>query len=182
MNPPRSGPTAAAIAAEAPTSAYARVWPAPWKFPWMSDCIAGRSRDAPSPPMIAQNTMMREDRLREGHRDRAGRVGEESDDVGAFAADQVADLAPDQDERRRHQRFERDRGLDAAHRRVEVVHDRRDRDVHDRRVDDEHEHRHREEQREPPVEGRGLVRGVGLLPGHALTIGAARGTGVIRSG
>jgi hypothetical protein len=52
--PPSSGPTAAAIAAEAPTSAYAFLRAAPSKFPWMSDCIAGSSSDAPSPPMIAQ--------------------------------------------------------------------------------------------------------------------------------
>ena len=54
MKPPSSGPTAAAIAAAAPTSAYARRCIGPWKLPWISDCIAGRSSDAPSPPMTAQ--------------------------------------------------------------------------------------------------------------------------------
>ena len=54
MNPPISGPTAAAIAAAAPTRAYTCFWAAPAKLPWMSDCIAGSSSDAPSPPMIAQ--------------------------------------------------------------------------------------------------------------------------------
>ena len=54
MNPPSSGPTAAAIAAAAPTSAYARFCAAPSKLPWISDCIAGSSSDAPSPPTIAQ--------------------------------------------------------------------------------------------------------------------------------
>ncbi len=54
MKPPSSGPTAAAIAAAAPTSAYAFRWAGPSKFPWMSDCIAGSSRDAPRPPMTAQ--------------------------------------------------------------------------------------------------------------------------------
>ncbi len=54
MKPPSRGPTAAAIAAAAPTSAYAFRCIAPSKFPWMSDCIAGRRREAPRPPMIAQ--------------------------------------------------------------------------------------------------------------------------------
>ena len=54
MNPPTSGPTAAAIAADAPTKAYAFFCAAPSKLPWMSDCMAGRSSDAPRPPMIAQ--------------------------------------------------------------------------------------------------------------------------------
>ncbi len=31
---------------------------APSKLPWMSDCIAGSSSDAPSPPMIAQKMMI----------------------------------------------------------------------------------------------------------------------------
>ncbi len=57
MKPPSRGPIAAAIAAEAPTSAYARFWAAPSKLPWMSDCIAGRRSDAPSPPRIAQKMM-----------------------------------------------------------------------------------------------------------------------------
>ena len=53
-NPPSSGPIAAAMAAAAPTSAYACFWAAPSKLPWISDCIAGSSSEAPSPPMIAQ--------------------------------------------------------------------------------------------------------------------------------
>ena len=56
--PPISGPTAAAIAAEAPTSAYTRFWCAPSKLPWMSDCIDGSSSEAPIPPMTAQKMMM----------------------------------------------------------------------------------------------------------------------------
>ena len=56
--PPSSGPTPAAIAAAAPTSAYVFVRAAPSKFPWIRDCIAGSSSDAPSPPMIAQKTMI----------------------------------------------------------------------------------------------------------------------------
>ena len=54
MKPPISGPTAAAIAAAAPTSAYVAFWAAPSKLPWMSDCIAGSRSDAPRPPMTAQ--------------------------------------------------------------------------------------------------------------------------------
>ena len=56
MKPPSSGPTAAAMAAAAPTWAYARFWAAPSKLPWISDCMAGSSSDAPIPPMIAQKT------------------------------------------------------------------------------------------------------------------------------
>ena len=52
--PPRRGPTAAAMAADAPTNAYAFLRAGPSKLPWMSDCIAGRRSDAPRPPMIAQ--------------------------------------------------------------------------------------------------------------------------------
>ena len=58
MTPPISGPIAAAIAMEAPTSAYTLARAAPSKLPWMRDCMAGRSREAPSPPMIAQKTMI----------------------------------------------------------------------------------------------------------------------------
>ena len=57
MNPPSSGPTAAAIAAEAPTNAYALRCAAPSKLPWTSDCMDGSSSEAPSPPMIAQKMM-----------------------------------------------------------------------------------------------------------------------------
>ena len=98
----------------------------------------------------------REEALGEGHRERPGGVAEQADDVRALASDEVADLAADEDERRRHERLERDRRLHAAGGRVEVVHDRRDRDVHQRGVDDEHEHRHREEDREPRVAARFL--------------------------
>ena len=58
MNPPSSGPTAAAIAAAAPTRAYTFFCAAPWKLPWIRDCIAGSSSDAPSPPMTAQKMMI----------------------------------------------------------------------------------------------------------------------------
>jgi len=45
--------------------------------------------------------------LRERHRGGADRVPEQAEDVRALASDEVADLAPDEDERRRHERFER---------------------------------------------------------------------------
>ncbi len=57
-NPPSSGPTAAAIAAEAPTSAYALRCIGPEKLPWIRDCIAGRRSEAPSPPTTAQKMMI----------------------------------------------------------------------------------------------------------------------------
>ena len=74
-------------------------------------------------------------------------------------------LLSDQDERRRDERLESDRRLDAAHGRAEIVDDGRDRHVHQRGVDDEHEHRHREQQCEPLVEG-GLFGGVGRSLAH----------------
>ena len=49
---------AAAIAAAAPTSAYTLLCASPSKLPWISDCMAGRSREAPQPPRIAQKTMI----------------------------------------------------------------------------------------------------------------------------
>ena len=57
MKPPISGPTAAAIAAAAPTSAYTLRWAAPSKLPWISDCMPGSSSEAPSPPTTAQKMM-----------------------------------------------------------------------------------------------------------------------------
>ncbi len=95
--------------------------------------------------------------LGERHRQRADRVAEQAQHVGPLAPDQVADLAPDQDERGGHERLERDRRLHAADGRVQVVHHRRDRDVHHRRVDDEHEHRHRQQDRQP-LRAAGLPR------------------------
>ena len=100
--------------------------------------------------------------LGQGHRRGADRVGEQPQDVRPLAADEVAHLAADQDERGGDQRLERDRGLDAAHGRVEVLDHRRDRDVHQRRVDDEHEHRRRQQQGQPRsvriLHGNGCAR------------------------
>ena len=49
---------AVAMAADAPTKAYARSRSAPSKLPWTSDCMDGSSSAAPIPPMSAQKTMI----------------------------------------------------------------------------------------------------------------------------
>ena len=117
----------------------------------------------------------RQEALGQRHRERADRVPEQADDVRALAAEEVADLAADQDERRGDQRLEGDRGLDAARGRVEVVHDRRDRDVHQRRVDDEHEHRHREQDRDELVAARLLGGSGGGFGAHDANVVAQLG-------
>ena len=105
--------------------------------------------------------------LGQRHRQGADGVAEQAQHVGALAPDEVADLAADQDERRGDQRLERDRGLDAADGRVEIVDHRGDRDVHQRRVDDEHEHRHRQQHGEPWIARR-------LLGGRRLAAPGSR--------
>ena len=87
--------------------------------------------------------------LREHHRDGAQRVEDEAGHVGPLAAEEVAQLAADQDEGGRDERLERDRRLNAADGRVEILDHRGDRDVHQRRVDDEDEHRHRQQKAQP---------------------------------
>ena len=91
--------------------------------------------------------------LRQRHRQRADRVGQQPQHVRPLAPDQVADLAADQDECRRDQRLQRDRRLHPADGRVQVLHHRRDRHVHQRGVDHQHEHRHRQQDGEPLVAG-----------------------------
>ena len=86
--------------------------------------------------------------LGDGHGHRAGRVAQQPQHERPLAAEEVADLAADQDERGGDQRLERDRALDRADGRVEVIDHRGDRHVHQRRVDDEHEHRRRQHQRQ----------------------------------
>ena len=66
------------------------------------------------------------------------------DDERPLAPKQIADLAADQNERGRHERLDRHRRLNTAHRRIQVVNNRRDGHVHERRVDHEHEHRRRQ--------------------------------------
>ena len=107
--------------------------------------------------MIAQKIDDRRHALSERHRERADRIGQQTQHVGTLASDQIAHLAADQDERRRNQSLEGDRRLHAARRRVEILDDSRDRDVHQRRVDDEHEHRKREQQSEARIASRPLL-------------------------
>ncbi len=57
MKPPTRGPMAAAMAAAAPTMAYTRRCATPSKLPWISDCMAGSSSEAPRPPTMAQKMM-----------------------------------------------------------------------------------------------------------------------------
>ena len=104
--------------------------------------MAGRRSEAPIPPKIAQKMMTGEQALGQGHRQRAKGVGEQAEHIRPLATDEVADFAVDQDERGGNQRLERDRRLDTADRRAEILDHGRDRHVHDRRVDDQHEHRH----------------------------------------
>jgi hypothetical protein len=62
--------------------------------------------------------------LRECHRNGPDGIAEEPQHVRPFAADQVADLAADQDEGGGDERLERDRGLNAAHRGVKISYHR----------------------------------------------------------
>ena len=95
--------------------------------------------------------------LRESHRQRTDGIGQKPQHVRALAADEVSDLAADQDERGGHESLQGDRRLYAARRRVEIVNDRGDRHVHERRIDDEDEHRHRKENGETAAAGRRLL-------------------------
>ena len=115
--------------------------------------------------------------LRERHRQRPDGVAEQPEDVRALASDQVADLAPDQDEGGGDQGLERDRRLHAADRGVQVPDHRGDRHVHQRRVDDQHEHRHRQQDHEPGSPVRRLAGGgwSRRRPYGGIIRGAARG-------
>ena len=91
----------------------------PSKLPWISDCIAGRYSDAPSPPITAQKTMIA---ARPWPTTIAAprRVEDQAAHIGALATEEVAELAADQDERGRHKRLDRHRRLDPADRRVQI--------------------------------------------------------------
>ena len=103
--------------------------------------------------------------LSQRHRQGAGRIAQQAQHKRALSPDQVADLAADQDERRRDQGLQRDRRLDTADGRIEIPDHGGDRDVHQRGVDDEHEHRHRENERQPRA-ARSLRTGGSRLWGH----------------
>ena len=87
--------------------------------------------------------------LREHHREGARGIEDEAGDVRPLAAEEVTELAADQDEGGRDQGLEGHRRLDPADGRVEILDHRGNRDVHERRIDDEDEHRHRQEDAQP---------------------------------
>ena len=85
-------------------------------------------------------------------------------------AQDVAELRPEQHERRHHQRVHRDRRLHALDRRVEVLDDLRDRHVHDARIEHHHElrrgkddHRKPLAHERPSLSGRGIAARRGVL-------------------
>jgi hypothetical protein len=149
--PPSSGPTPAAIAAAAPDQRIGLYLCRSLEVA-MDERLHGRQQERGAE--AADDRPEDDDRRqapREGHRQRAERIRQQTQHIRPLAPEQVADLAADQDERSRDQGLERDRALDRAHRRVEVLDYRRDRHVHQRRVDDEHEHRGRQQERQPRV-------------------------------
>ena len=82
--------------------------------------MAGSSREAPIPPTTAQK-MMTAVRLWASAIARAPiGVAQQTQHVGPLAPDEIADLAADQDERGRHQCFQRDRRLNTADGRAEI--------------------------------------------------------------
>ena len=147
--PPINGPTAAAIAPAAPIMReHLRLHLALEVA--VDERLHRRQVERGAEP--ADDGPEHDDRreaLGEHHRHGARRVEDEADDVGPLAAEQVAELAADEDERGGDQRLERDRRLHPARGRVEVADDRRDRHVHQRGVDDEDEHRHRQQDTQP---------------------------------
>ena len=110
------------------------------------------------------------DALGERHGQRADGIAEQAQHVGPLAADEIADLAPDEDERGRDQRLQRDGGLHAAGGRVQIVDHRRDRHVHQRGVDHQHEHGHGQEKRESAIGRRRPGRIVRHRFGHRAII------------
>ena len=100
---------------------------------------------------MAQKMMIAVQVLGQDHGQGAHRVAQQPEDVGQLAADEVADLAADEDERGRDEGLEGDGRLDAADGGVQVRDHGRDGHVHERRVHDQHEHRHGQQQREPRV-------------------------------
>ena len=70
--------------------------------------MAGSRSDAPNPPMIAQKTTTAVRLCANAMASAPIAYPSETEHVGPLAPDQVADLAADQDERRGHQRLERD--------------------------------------------------------------------------
>ena len=101
-------------------------------------------------------------------RERPDAVDRQPDRERAVGAQDVAELRAEQHERRHHQRVQRDRGLHALDRRVEVLDDLRDRHVHHARVEHHDElGRGQDEHREPLAHARPTLPGLRHLGGHA---------------
>ena len=88
--------------------------------------------------------------LRQRTRHREPGEEHEADDKHALATEAIAELAAEQNQRRKHEDVRVDDPLQAALRRVQILLDRRQRDVHDGVVEHDHEQReaHRK-QRQP---------------------------------
>jgi len=126
----------------------------------MSDCIAGSRKRSAQPTKHCPEDDDRGQALGERHRKGTDGVAEQTQNVGALAAEEIADLAAYQDERGGHKRLERDRGLDTADGCADVLNHRSDRNVHQRCIDDEHEHRHRQQEGQAWI-GRSLIGNAG---------------------
>ena len=164
--PPIRGPIAAAIAPDAPTSANTF---ASLPFEVAVDQRLHR-REIERGAQPAEDRPEDDDRrqaLREHHCERPDGVEHHAYNERALAPEQITDLAADEDERSGYQRLNSHRRLDPAHRRVEVVDDRRDRHVHERRVDHEHEHRGRQKDALPGNTARAQA---GSTPSTAATV------------
>ena len=133
--PPMSGPAATAIAAGRGDQAVGAG-------PFGAAEVGGDERDdrrqdqrgadaLQDRPADHQHRQVRRERGGE----RAAAVDHAADREGALAADDLADLAAGDHERRHHQRVEGDRRLDPGHGRADVLGDGRDRDVHHRAVE-----------------------------------------------
>jgi hypothetical protein len=168
MKPPSNGPTAAAIAAAAPTSAYRPALHRPLEVAVDEGLHRGEQKGRSETSDDRPEDHDRQQGLRQRHRQRARCIAKQAEHVGALAADQVGDLAADQDEGGGDKRLEGDRRLDAAGSRVEVVHDCGDGHVHQRCVDDEDEHRHREENGESLVPAGLLCGRDGSFAAHCV--------------
>ena len=109
----------------------------------------------------------RRDQAGVARRERTGGRGEredrEADEEDLLAAEAVAELAAEQDQRGERQEVGVDRPLEVLRRRLERALDRRQRDVHDRVVEHDHEEREAHGGERPPLVVRSL-ESVGVHP------------------
>ena len=159
--PPISGPTAAAIARRGADERVDLRLHLALEVAVDQRLHRGEVERGAEPADDGPEDEDRDHALGEHHRERADRVEDHADHVGALAAEEIADLAADEDEGGGHERLDRHRRLDGAHGRVEVLDDGRDRHVHQRRVDDEDEHRRRQQDAEERRASRSLPGLVG---------------------